>query len=614
MPVSKEKYRANRNEGDESSEASKKTAKVVAKGAADYFTAGKGGAIVDKLSDTKLGDAILSKAGKAIDKAPIVNNLAQKLNDSGALDTLDQGLSMMENGGAKGLENNKTSSATNSGLGKDSKTDLFNKGDNNNSFLDSSSSKKEGDTSLGFSGNINLFDIGSWKIKGAVIAGLVLFMFLMMFLTIIGGSDENGTDPATLHAEEKEETEVSSGGSCVYDIKGFKIGSNIYKKKMTISKLKVRLMECGSPYGNGSYSTALNEPLVDFETYLAGVAYAEISSGAPKEAIKAQIVAARSYSLARPTAMNNSYGKKLEEENGQWILQISSCVADQVFCNIDEGCSYMGGGDGQGGIVRSGNLSGAIRTRTPLATNHILRAISQEVKGEVLVDKSGYIISAGYLSTEQNMFISMANNGMNYKQILLQVYNQGNRNYGAADIEKMSCSSGSNVSTGDFASWKQYGSSWSSIPLGSSTSNIGKAGCLVTSISMLIAKSGVSTNVDGEFNPGTFVQKLNANGGFIGANLYWGKVSVAAPSFVYQNKIYILNLSKQEKLAKINSLLNSGYYVVAEVKGNTGQHWVAIDSTSGDTVNMMDPGSTATNLWSQYNWANTSTLAYFKVS
>ena len=74
-------------------------------------------------------------------------------------------------------------------------------------------------------------------------------------------------------------------------------------------------------------------------------------------------------------------------------------------------------------------------------------------------------------------------------------------------------------------------------------------------------------------------------------------------------------MTKQQKLDKLNSLLSQpGVYVVAEVKGNTGQHWVAVDSVVGETVNMMDPGgATSTDMWATYNWANTSTFTYYKV-
>lgn len=408
-------------------------------------------------------------------------------------------------------------------------------------------------------------------------------------------------------------------GSCTYEIKGFYIpGSGNITKSMSIKDLKVRLMECGSPYGNGSYTTPIDQDLVSFEDYVAGVAYAEIGDYAPDEAIKAQMIASRSFALARPTGMNNGLGKKLEEENGQWILQISSCVADQVFCNINEGCSYMGGGDGQGGIVRSGKVPGAERTRDPLPEDHKLRSLAASVQGEVLVNNQGNIIQAGYLADVSNAFTSLANQGMNYRQILLQVYGGEVRNYGATDIQKMSCNTGSsgcnNASTGPYASWKQYEGSWTEINLGDSGQTIHQIGCLVTSISMLIAKSGVETNIS-NFNPGTFVEFLNNNGGFAsGGNFVWSSATLAAPSFKYQGQISVSGYTREQKLSKIKELLDQGAYVTAEVKGNTGQHWVAIDAVSGNNVIMMDPGSQSTDLWGQYDWRNTSRLAYYKVN
>lgn len=421
-----------------------------------------------------------------------------------------------------------------------------------------------------------------------------------------------------LIGKNKNSSSCASSGNCAYDIKGFYIsGRGNVAKSMQISNLKVRLMECGGKYGNGSYTTPINQDLVDFEEYVAGVAYAEIGAETAAEAVKAQLVAARSFALSRPTAMGNSLGKKLEEENGQWILQISSCVADQVFCNINEGCSYMGGGDGQGGIVRSGNVAGAVKYRPPLAENHPLRTYMKETEGEVLVNAQGYIIAAGFLSTEQNLFMKLARQGLNYKQILLQVYNQGSRNYHASDIQKASCSGSSSsncggLSTGEFASWKQFGAPWSGVAMGGS--NIGRVGCLITSIAIQIAKSGVPTILD-DFNPGTFVQYLNSHGAFGGGGglSSFASPTTVAPTFVYQSQFYLAGKSRAEKLSVIRSYADQhDLYVVCEVKGNTGQHWVAIDSVAGDTINMMDPGSNSTDMWAQYNWANTSRCIYYK--
>lgn len=405
----------------------------------------------------------------------------------------------------------------------------------------------------------------------------------------------------------------ASLGSCVYEIKGFYIeGRGNVAKSMSITDLKVRLMQCGGSFGSGTWGEPLEgEELVPFEQYILGVAYQEIGPGAPDEAIKAQMVAARSFALARPTSMGNSLGKKLEQENGQWILQMSSCVADQVYCNPNLGCSAMNDGE-QYGTVRSGVDHGK-KFKDPMPADHKMRTLANETMGEVLVNDQGYVISANYASKIQNKFSELAKQGLNYKQILLQVY--GN----AQDIDKMSCNTGSGSgcnstgSTGPYAGWKQGDPAWSTITIGNTNSTIGGVGCLVTSVSMLIAKSGVAVNVDGDFNPGTFVKKLNQVGGFQGANFVWGSVSDVAPNFKFVSKVYVSGQSQQQKLSTLQGLLDQGYYVVAEVKGNTGQHWVAIDGINGSTVLMMDPASQSTSMWQEYNWANTSQYAYFKV-
>ena len=418
--------------------------------------------------------------------------------------------------------------------------------------------------------------------------------------------------------EDNGDNSCSSSGSCVYDIKGFYIkGKGNVSKRMQVKDLYVRLMQCGTANGHnygGTFGKPLDgESLVPFEKYILGVAYQEIGPDAPAEAIKAQLVAARSYILARHVDMGGWRTLK-QESDGKWVIQVASCTQDQVYCDPDKGCS---GTNGQWGQVHSGLGHGSF-SRGPMAKSSPLRTYASQTNGEVLVNAQGYIVYSGYVQTEQNKFTSLAKKGLNYKQILLQVYNQGNRNYGARDIQRASCGGSSNeecsVSTGEYASWKQYQGSWVNVTLGNSGKSIRQIGCLVTSVSMLIAKSGVPTNIS-NFNPGTFVEYLNAHGGFSsGGNFIWAAATQAAPSFVYQDRISVLGMSKQQKLDTLKSLVSQkGVYVVAEVKGNTGQHWVAVDSISGDTINMMDPGSKSTDMWKEYNWNNTSTFVYYRV-
>lgn len=410
----------------------------------------------------------------------------------------------------------------------------------------------------------------------------------------------------------------SSAGACSYNIKGFYIPrrGNV-NEDLNISNLYVRLMQCGSGsnynYGGTFGQPLAGEELIPFEQYILGVAYMEIGASAPAEAIKAQLVAARSYILARHVDMGGWRTLK-KEADGRWVIQVAACNLDQVFCNPELGCSYDSGRQ-----VHSGKIENPTLYRAPLAQNAPLRTYASEVEGELLVNEQGYVVYSGYKQAEQNKFVALANKGLNYKQILMQVYNSGSRNIGASDIQKSNCksTSASNcISTGEYSKWRQYDSQWGNVPMGNSGQNIRQIGCLVTSVAMLIAKSGVAVDPSiKNFNPGTFVQFLNSHGGFAsGGNFVWAMATKAAPTFVYQGQVALSGMSRQQKLNKIKEITSQpGVYAVAEVKGNTGQHWVAIDGVIGNTVNMMDPASDNNDMWGQYNWNNTSVIVYYKV-
>ena len=418
----------------------------------------------------------------------------------------------------------------------------------------------------------------------------------------------------------KEDDDIcsSESGDCTYDIKGYYIiGKGNVSEAAKVSNLYVRLMQCGTSDGHnygGTYGQPLGgEELVPFEKYVLGVAYQEIGPSAPREAIKAQMVAARSYILARHADMGS--WRTLKKEGNKWVIQAASCTADQVYCDPDKGCSSN---DGQWGQIHSGLNYNTGFARQPMPSDSPLRTYNKETSGEVLVNDSGYIIYTGFTSTEQEQFSSLAAKGLDYKQILLQVYNQGDRDSGAHSVQKANCSNTAagcgDISTGEFVNWKQHSPAWSNVPLGSRGETIGSVGCLVTSVAMLIAKSGVPTPEIPNFNPGTFVQFLNTHGGFNGSLFNMSGATAAAPRFVFQNQFSVAGWSREAKLNKLKELLSDGHnYVVAEVKGNTGQHWVAIDAVQGDNVVMMDPGLQATDLWSTHPWYNTSTFAYYRV-
>ena len=407
--------------------------------------------------------------------------------------------------------------------------------------------------------------------------------------------------------------------TCSYDIKGYYIkGKGNITENIQVSNLYVRLMQCGTGNGHnygGTFGQPLEgEALVPFETYILGVAYQEIGPDAPPEAIKAQMVAARSYILARHADMGG--WRTLKQENGKWVLQVAACTQDQAYCDPDKGCS---GTSGQWGQIYSGTSHNKGFVRQPLSQSSPLRTYASQTSGEVLTNNKGYIVYSGYVDTEQEKMKSLARQGLTYKQILLQIYNQGSRNYGATNVAKASCTASTTNCTGvaamgAFTSWKQTTSTWAGVPMGNSGRNIGQIGCLVTSIAMLIAKSGVQTNIP-NFNPGTFVQFLNNNGGFDGGgNLQYAPISKAAPSFRWVDQIDISSLSREQKLNTIRNYQSQGYYMTAEVS-TSGQHWVAIDAVNGNSIRILDPATNITDLWGsgKYTPQSTRTLNIFKV-
>lgn len=175
--------------------------------------------------------------------------------------------------------------------------------------------------------------------------------------------------------------------------------------------------------------------------------------------------------------------------------------------------------------------------------------------------------------------------------------------YGAAD-------------SGEYVNWRQAGQSWSNIKIGNTNSTLGQIGCLVTSISILIEKSGCNTTIS-PFNPGTFLEALNKNNDFDGSgNLQYAGVTRAVPNFSYVGNVNLRGKSRTEKLALITQYFNQGYYLAIEVKGATpgNQHWVAITGISGNNVIIVDPASDGTDLWSSYEWGKTSQFNYFKAN
>lgn len=360
----------------------------------------------------------------------------------------------------------------------------------------------------------------------------------------------------------------SCSSSCSYNING-----------ESISELKVRLI-------NGAYSDSPGTPiegeeLVPFEKYILGVVYAEVGSGAADEVMKAQAIAARSYALTRPKAMNGALGRGITQENGEWVLTLVNSTEDQVYCDPDKGCSKISS-------VNSSVYSDPDkyeRYKGPLSADERIRSVVNEVAGKVVLDENGEIVNTGYTSDNQNRWAEKAAEGKDYTVILREDYPTFNT------IDDGNCSSLCNAAVGPFTEWKQ--ASWPDIYM--NNLSIAKAGCLTVSVCMQVARSGVETPLGNNFNPGTFVdeyRKYLYNGD---DNWIWYGITNVIPKFKYDPSYKISGMqymSDEEQRSKLIEGINAGCYYVVEVKSyHSGQHWVAIDTIRDGEIYIMDPAS-----------------------
>lgn len=154
-------------------EAANKTAHVAGKAAATYFGGNVGAKAYDKLSQTKLGKNLENQIGKKIQKNRQANRMAQKLNNSGALDAADKAIDAASGNGTGGSGGNSSS------LSLSSASNLEKKSSN-------SSSK---DKSL-----ITIPNMKKTAIKVSIIAipTAIFLLFVIFLITIAIEGNEKG--------------------------------------------------------------------------------------------------------------------------------------------------------------------------------------------------------------------------------------------------------------------------------------------------------------------------------------------------------------------------------------------------------------------------------------
>jgi hypothetical protein len=131
--------------------------------------------------------------------------------------------------------------------------------------------------------------------------------------------------------------------------------------------------------------------------------------------------------------------------------------------------------------------------------------------------------------------------------------------------------------------FKQCDSRWGSHALGTSAKTICQAGCLMSSVSMILNDCGKTINGAGA-DPGNFNSWLTSNGGYVSGNLFvWGSTSKFGLNFVGF-------LSTD---ADIKAKFNQGYAVILNV--NNGGHYVLMTGHTASGYNVNDPGFAKTS-------------------
>ncbi len=217
-----EKYEARRDgektEKEQFEESNEKLAKTALKGAATYFAPGVGGTVVDMASNTKAGQKIIKGAGKLMQRTELGKH-AVKLDKSGVTDAADKALDYVNpgsgaagaaKGATSGAAKNGVSGATKNGAGEAAKNSLTKGSTHSDSSLGKSSEIPQGDelnntsksnkkSLLDFgggnsSGGFNLDIVGLIGKKKLIIAGSVVFLFLIIMVSIVSAKDFGNLD------------------------------------------------------------------------------------------------------------------------------------------------------------------------------------------------------------------------------------------------------------------------------------------------------------------------------------------------------------------------------------------------------------------------------------
>ncbi len=258
-----------------------------------------------------------------------------------------------------------------------------------------------------------------------VASAIIILAILILFFFFVGVI---ANDPSGNKGRGKK--------SCTYELNGVLTSGTV-----TLENLKVELINCDGKADN--YEVLAT---VDFEKYILGVALAEAGASAPDEALKAQMIAVRNFSLTRNQGMcpnrQDSCFHGYNPSTG--VIRMRACTNDQVYWDYTKDCPKIDR-PGQPTLYCEG-VDGATeiwKRALSEQRKQEVEALAAEVMGEVLLDENGNVLKLGYMAEQTDQFIAGANAGKSYVEILEQVY-------GSSSYSSAKCSYGGVFDYGDY--------------------------------------------------------------------------------------------------------------------------------------------------------------------
>lgn len=151
------------------------------------------------------------------------------------------------------------------------------------------------------------------------------------------------------------------------------------------------------------------------------------------------------------------------------------------------------------------------------------------------------------------------------------------------------------LNVGNCVLYNQANPIWFNVQLGTGKSNIGNAGCALTSMAIAMTCTGMIDDVS-HFSPVVLNQRLIANGGFSGSLIYWDNPAMRefVPTFKLAERFDgIKNKSREYKINIFKKGLQSNTVGILFISNSViTSHFVVLKSINEEagTVEVLDPG------------------------